>query len=622
MSQNQESGYWEKLLYQLFLQYGITKVVFRSSNNYEYSHQNDVTVEIDTSRSEGLQNRISVPTKPRTLRIFYKDGKMDDFVNDLAILPKMLTFQLDVNKLNETGYQVVYENLKRHLEQNKNDEQRRAFTKFTQNINQQLANSFYKDLDIAVNMQMLDNNGRVLFDDTKKTNYKNKNNKIKIQFFLHEDGSITANHQFSEDYLKEFEDRWKNEAKARGMDVDVPQMRQDIIDYLNSDMAEKSFSDRFLQEVKSWYKDGVGNYLKAIQATQKVTTHIWEEGTINRGVWHSAGDDAQEYQQFPDYIHLTPVLGGATDGVVDEIVGIKVACVSIYEIVADEEKQKAFAQVFTKEGFNNLMDGLENQATGILNDPQRQQHFAGQTTISVASMFVGAGAITKIGKLDELGELVEVAAKKGDEFVDGATTLSKIDELKKLARHIENDKAVDELIKEFGTETFESKLDDLIEVARNTEKKADFWKNARKFIIRGNKFNDAVRDLFPPKYKFHEVVIEHPTLKYLDGPDIGNPKRFRLDSYTHKKYIVSRKATDFDQIKPETFRGYLDELLNKYPPGAKIVSTRKEIRHKTLTGELIMEVPLSNKTSIRLKEFEKIMQEKKYKQIKLVFEKE
>ena len=108
----------------------------------------------------------------------------------------------------------------------------------------------------------------------------------------------------------------------------------------------------------------------------------------------------------------------------------------------------------------------------------------------------------------------------------------------------------------------------------------------------------------------------------MDGPNKGKPQRIRLDSYTHKKHIVSRKATDFDQIKPETFKSHLDELLNKYLPGAKIVAVDEKIRNLTLKGELIMEVPLSNKTSKRLKEFEKIMQEDKYKQIKLVFEKE
>ena len=97
-----------------------------------------------------------------------------------------------------------------------------------------------------------------------------------------------------------------------------------------------------------------------------------------------------------------------------------------------------------------------------------------------------------------------------------------------------------------------------------------------------------------------------------------------MDSYTHGEYIVSRKATDFDQIKPETFRSYLDELLKKYSPGAKIKSTAKNnmIYDEILSGELIMEVPLSNKTSRRLKEFELIMKEEKYKHIKLVFEKE
>lgn len=628
MSQNQD-GFWKQKLYQLFVQYGITKIVFQSSNNYvndSEAYQSNLTVEIDTEETSGLTNSISVPVKPRMLYVYSKNGDKTEFVNDLALRPKMLTFNLDTNKLNETGYQVVYENLKKHLEQKERDESQGELMKLAQQINQQLSKSFYKDVKMVVYLKQLDKDGRKIAETTVKTDYKNPQYDIKLNITLDAGGKPTIKHVVSDDYLKEYVNRWEQEAKARGMNVSIDNLRQQVIHDFESEEAEQTFYKAFIQDTKAVFNSSIGGYVEAVQATQKVTKHIWDEGTINRGIWHSRGDDAQEHKQWPEYMHMQPVLGGATDGVVDEIVGIPLACKSIYEIATDDEKKQAFAQVFTKEGFANLLEGLESQAKGILDDPQRQQHFGGQTTISIASMFVGTGAVTKLGKLDELGELVEIAAKKGDEFVEGATTLSKIDELKKLARHLEGEKVFDDLVKEFDASTIENRLDDLINEAKSIDKakRADFWKNARKFIIRGNKFNDIVRAIKPPKYKFHEVTIEHPTLKYLDGPNKGKPKRFRLDSYTHGKYIVSRKATDFDRIKPETFRSYLDELLNKYPPGAKIKSVAEDnaIYDKLLKGELIMEVPLSNKTSKRLKEFESIMKEEKYKHIKLVFEKE
>lgn len=80
---------------------------------------------------------------------------------------------------------------------------------------------------------------------------------------------------------------------------------------------------------------------------------------------------------------------------------------------------------------------------------------------------------------------------------------------------------------------------------------------------------------------------------------------------------MSRKATDFDRIKPEAFRGYLDELFKKYPPGAKILASDKEIQGKLLKGKHKIEIPASNQSSKRLKEFESIA--KKY-DIEIVFE--
>lgn len=113
-----------------------------------------------------------------------------------------------------------------------------------------------------------------------------------------------------------------------------------------------------------------------------------------------------------------------------------------------------------------MFNGLVSNAKETLNDEDKNQHFAGQTVVSVATMLAGPGLLAKTKKLEDLKELAEVAAKKGDDFIDGASTLSKIDELKKLARHIDNDKAIDDLIKEFGTDTFDSHLDELIDAAK------------------------------------------------------------------------------------------------------------------------------------------------------------
>ncbi|AEV68228.1 Protein of unknown function (DUF1557) [Acetivibrio clariflavus DSM 19732] len=111
------------------------------------------------------------------------------------------------------------------------------------------------------------------------------------------------------------------------------------------------------------------------------------------------------------------------------------------------------------------------------------------------------------------------------------------------------------------------------------------WKDARDYWIndsplaRGNAFNDkAIKEGW---YPFNEVHLE-------------NGKR--LDSYDpYKGEIVSRKATDLEEIQLSTFEGYLREMQYKYKPGTKIRSNKyPEIDGQLLTGKLILEIPDSN----------------------------
>ncbi len=71
--------------------------------------------------------------------------------------------------------------------------------------------------------------------------------------------------------------------------------------------------------------------------------------------------------------------------------------------------------------------------------------------------------------------------------------------------------------------------------------------------------------------------------------------------------IVSRKATDFDNIQPSTFENYLKEIDNKYAPGTVIRSNKyPDIDSQTLQGKKILEVPASNQTSSKLTEFQQL----------------
>ena len=86
----------------------------------------------------------------------------------------------------------------------------------------------------------------------------------------------------------------------------------------------------------------------------------------------------------------------------------------------------------------------------------------------------------------------------------------------------------------------------------------------------------------------------------------------RVDSYDPVKgEIVSRKATDLEMIQVDTFEQYLKELRDKYPAGTKIRSdTNRQIDGQELHGKQILEIPASNKSFERIKEYEALERDK------------
>ncbi|MFT9821116.1 hypothetical protein [Lysinibacillus sp. NPDC056185] len=83
----------------------------------------------------------------------------------------------------------------------------------------------------------------------------------------------------------------------------------------------------------------------------------------------------------------------------------------------------------------------------------------------------------------------------------------------------------------------------------------------------------------------------------------------RLDSYDPiKGEIVSRKATDLENIELSTFESYLKEMKVKYEPGT-IIRTDKyadfipPIDGQPLKGKQILEIPASNKNFSGMQEY-------------------
>ena len=103
----------------------------------------------------------------------------------------------------------------------------------------------------------------------------------------------------------------------------------------------------------------------------------------------------------------------------------------------------------------------------------------------------------------------------------------------------------------------------------------------KELFDKGNRFNKENRK----KYPYNEVELK------------GDKKNFVVDSYIPGKEIVSRKYTQFSDIKESTGIGYVNELAYKYSPGSVISDSPfnpNALKGSTLQGDMILEVPVQN----------------------------
>ena len=125
------------------------------------------------------------------------------------------------------------------------------------------------------------------------------------------------------------------------------------------------------------------------------------------------------------------------------------------------------------------------------------------------------------------------------------------------------------------------------------------WKEAKEYwlndspLARGNAFNETAR--IEGWYPFDEVTLANG--KRVDSyrlPEGGNPGE-----------IISRKATDLDDIQLSTFDAYLSEMKIKYAPGTPINAPKygNLLKGKVLEGDLILELPDTNLRLINIQEY-------------------
>lgn len=127
-------------------------------------------------------------------------------------------------------------------------------------------------------------------------------------------------------------------------------------------------------------------------------------------------------------------------------------------------------------------------------------------------------------------------------------------------------------------------ITDAIQMINKTD-----WYDIEPLVTRGNNFNLKART--QKWYPFDEIHL-------------ANGKR--LDSYDRiNGEIISRKATNFDNIQTSTFTNYLSEFNEKYSQGTIIRSDKYPVLDgEPLSGQYILEVPDVNLNSVKRVEYE------------------
>jgi hypothetical protein len=338
---------------------------------------------------------------------------------------------------------------------------------FKTQLNQDHQNPFFVTIQQTIKIpKEAETSSSKNFDENEKAD-------ITIEIHIDDKGKPTIKNIVSPDYLKEFEDKWKTEAKRRGLEVNIPALRKQVhtdLENIAKENEELSFYKKFVQGTKALLYDNIASYVEGIAATQKIAKNVWAQGTINESTWHKK-DFATENKLWPKYCQFQPVVGGVQDGVIDEIVGIPMAIKGVYEIVTDDKKQDALKGMFTKEGMGKLYEGLKTEAKEIVNDPEKGEHFAGQTTVSVVSMMSGVGLFTKTDKLlDGLDNITDAA-----QVVTNPKALKAIDEIKgetkylpenkaEIPEFLENRKATEDFLKNTEPEILDDLGEDLSKI--------------------------------------------------------------------------------------------------------------------------------------------------------------
>ena len=325
-----------------------------------------------------------------------------------------------------------------------------------------------------------------------------------------------------------------------------------------------------------------GSFGKIISEGIEVTTELLKDGQIKEQVYLSSSKAA---------IHAPGVVTGSFEASAQKVTDLTSLANLAYDIATDKQTRADIADQFQnikdqigdnpKEFFPILGEVILTIGTGNSSeewdksvnskDNGEKSHFATRGVVN--TVFTAATFFSSVKELPKFSQ------KLGEE----------IKKVKKAGNFIKNGKFIDELLEADYQKylTRKSKQGKAPKDRLEWKESRDYWLHDSP-MARGNEFNrKAEKNNW---YKYSEVHLE-------------NGKR--LDSYDAVKgEIVSRKATDLENIELSTFESYLKEMKNKYSAGIKIRSDKySDLDGKILEGKQILEIPESNKNFDKIQDY-------------------
>ncbi|MDR2407324.1 MAG: hypothetical protein LBE13_04320, partial [Bacteroidales bacterium] len=423
-----------------------------------------------------------------------------------------------------------------------NNCQQTKMSEIANTIQERINKNLYSDISICVKLNSTTGEN---FKLTSKNIQNEKDADIDFEININpvDELVINASVDIKDDFLSEYVSKLQQEANARGIDVNIEELRKEVINNIEEELESLTFLEKAWQETSAFFSSTIGDFVESALAIGKVSKNVFNYGEINKSTWHSTDEHAQKHAEWPAFMQVNPVIGGIIDGGLDQITSIPLLIKALYGIVTDSEERKAFLGMFSAEGAKQMLNALKETAIDIANDEEKLQHFGSRAVVNVVSLAKGLSLVTKqnVKSITNAENLVSPKTSKIIKTLEEKNKY-KPDMLKELKKVLDDvDPATLEKLADI--ENFDKVLEDMV-THWNKFKGGKFQlEYAKNLIGEGKTIKFEVSDLSDNIKRIYDIEY----YEVLDG--VPHPRRLELKSW--------------DNFYPETVKSQFVKDLQK-----------------------------------------------------------